>query len=226
MTQRLPQNFKRINPPAIASYNYVDIAEGTGVVIYYGAQTNESNTDDYILTTQTPYSNEKTTQGQASQNGEHQILDIDFDIEFTLPKIIQGTVIGQIPWVSGNTNTTNRSGGSYCIMKVRHWDGTTETDLATAQTEDHDVSDLEADGTVKLTYTTISTPQKFKAGETLRITVELWNADNGLDNQPVSLCHDPKDRTLVNAVDHATAIDTAPDSTQMAFYIPFKLDIE
>ena len=91
----IPDTFGIRGERTIASYDYYDIAEGTGNIVFNIAVTSTSTGQDYILTSQTPLSEEAeifiTTGGIA--NTIMAIRDTkDYDLtEFNLPKNIKGT---------------------------------------------------------------------------------------------------------------------------------------
>ena len=216
----MPIQFQPAQEQAIASYSYTDIAEGTGVVAFYGFDSKVQTARSYGLTINTIYSNTKVTDSENITHGSpaQKHLDIDFDLSsFNSPRNIKGTAI---------INFTAGGGGSascimYLIAKIRKWDGTTETEIAQAQSE---TETLGSNGVVA--YSThnikIAIPlTHFKKGETLRITMEGWGYSSTVDNGVgIHLCHDPKARTVAGTGGGANA-----ETSQIMFYIPFKLDI-
>ena len=99
-------------------------------------------------------------------------------------------------------------------MKWRKGDGSNETEIASVQTATLTTPD---NGTtnynninVELPVTTI---QHFAAGETLRLTVELWGQQSG-GSTVIGLLNDPANRTVGTA-----------DHSNMQLFIPFLLDL-
>lgn len=203
-------------PNSIASYNYTDIAEGTGVIEFYGATGELDSGAFYYLTTNQDYTKETTTSGDAdySLTTYTKAVDVDFDLaEFNLPKDIGGTARSFISFWIGN-GSTSLAGSVYVVVKIRKWDGTTETEIASAQgqteaqpdvvTKNYHFSNIEID--VPRTH--------FNIGETLRITVEVWgiSTDASEGAIEVGLIHDPN--------------NAAQGSAEFTFFksqIPFKL---
>lgn len=199
----------------LASYDYFDVASGTGVVNFYGGNTSGG----YILAKGTFYSCPVITRAMITTANYVKEIDVNFDVEFNLPRTISGKTIVNVPIgvYSGAVGPTTLD--AYSIVKVIHYDGSTPTTLATS-----------ANGTV-LTYTggvggkygtnaleVDITEKHFKRGEILRLTVEVWARDSA-STQNVLLGHDPKDRGTSNfdTYDFGTA------NTILSFQVPFKI---
>ena len=221
----VPIMYRKSGEGAIASYAYTDIAEGTGVVLFYGFNSHDDGTDDYHLGINAVRSNDKITINTAAGAANAKRLDIDFDVTFNRPQNIKGNAIGTISWIAGDSNTANYGGTSYAVMKIRKWDGTTETEIASnTKSETFTVPNLEANGTVKLVRANIASVNHFKKGETLRVTIELWST-GGSSGTTIGLCHDPADRAVTTAEYGVSGIDLAPETTQLKIYVPFVLDL-
>ena len=97
MAEVLPVAFPIPGESAIASYSYTDIAEGTGVVSFYGAETYDTTASTkYILTTNSIISNNPEI---ISPNGNY-----DFDLTpFNMPKTIKGTAYFSVGMYEGSS---------------------------------------------------------------------------------------------------------------------------
>lgn len=218
----LPLAFPIPTPSAIASYNYTDIATGTGFVTYYCAITTDSTGQDEILTPQVVFSDEtNSTWVSPTGNGGDPFVkvgDLDFDLStFNLPQTLKGTAV-----INGSfAVNTDGSVSCYIIFKIRHWDGTTETDIGSVQTE---TIDKNSPSFQTFLVEVSLTEKHFKKGETLRVTAEVWeqNIHNAAAGD-VQLCHDPKDRTV--ALVTPAAGGTNFETSQLRIDIPYKLDI-
>ncbi|KKK65019.1 hypothetical protein LCGC14_2978380, partial [marine sediment metagenome] len=180
---------------AIASYNYTDLAEGTGVTEYFGANNVDNAAASHFLSKNITYSNDKITHIITGGAGDALRLDLDFDLLFNIPARIKGKVRCQIPWVQGHTTSGNLSGTSYAIVKVRKVTAA-GAELEIAQNVKSDtltVANLVCEGTVKNVEVDITSVNLFKEGETLRITIELWSS-GGSSGAKIGLCHDPQNR--------------------------------
>ena len=181
----------------IISYNYTDIASGEGVVNFYAATTKTSTGIDYILTSDSSiYSNDEYTSGQIPKNDDgvfRKVKDIDFDLtEFKIPRTFEGEALVEVTWGCSQSYTSDGN-GVYLILKIRKWDGTTETDIISVQTETwNDDKGTE----LKTSLVPLTVPKtKFKKGEVLRLTIEIWTMlDSSISNGYYYLRHDPKNR--------------------------------
>lgn len=227
MTKLLPQGFPPIPQAAIASYAYTDIAEGTGVVKFYGAVHKESTTSSYFLTANTPYSNQIVVSGAATLAGESawaEKMNKDFDIVFNLPRNIKGKAylnitIGGSGGGSGSGVPNVQISGASII----HYDGTTETTLATASSEVF-VFALNTDVEAKsmLMEFDITSIQHFSKGDTLRLTLPFWARTTGTAGMlSYGFGSDPADR------DDLSSAQTIPNTvtTKLELYIPFRIDV-
>lgn len=88
--------------PNIISYNYTDIASGTGYIDVYGYKL-DTPTDEYILDEQTTYTN--------TQYSNVAITDIDFTLsEFKKAQSIKGPMK-----IRYSTSSPSGGGGSYTV---------------------------------------------------------------------------------------------------------------
>jgi len=222
----IPQNIPKSRPQAIASYNYIDIADGTGVVVLYGASNKNQTTEKFFIENSKTYSNSIVANGNTNNTVFEKTLDEDYDMIFNFPKTIKGIIRANITIGGGYLGVLNSSGEVYAIIKIRHWDGTTETDLGNAQTETlafpgyntpkSKVMNVEID---------LTAGKHFRKDETLRITIELWGRKTGGNGVGVAYGRDPKGR--IDPGDDTTygpSLDGA-DTTSLIFNVPFKLDI-
>ena len=214
----IPIVYKKAGEPVVASYDYTDIAEGTGRIIFYAMNENTGGTDNYLLINKELYSNDIYSSEASGTTAASKILDLDFDVIFNMPKRIKGDIIVSIPISTQRGPTYNHY--TYAIVKARHWDGTTETELGSATTETVMGSAgagtyIDALKTVKINIAAI---RHFKKGETLRITIELWGwTANAGEARQHAFGHDPKARAS------ATVFPTGVTVTEVN--VPFVLDL-
>ena len=218
MTNILPTNIPIPVEAAIASYDYYDIAEGTGIKKFYGYVTKDSAGLKYYLGIDAVYSSLiETVTAAAEYPGYNIQLDLDFDLTpFNLPRIIKGTaLINQAMHVFVGTKP---SVNAYIIYKVRKWDGTTETEIASIQTET--ITGIAE----KIFSIPITIPKThFKKGEILRLSVQIYAAigDPGTGTGGGTVIgHDPKNRD-------GTYLTPSTDDTitLLEFYCPFSIDL-
>lgn len=226
-------------PPAreiLATFSFTDIAEGVGYQIYYGLRYNDT---EYLLTPNLVYSETITTTVSSGFTETFQkFIDIDFDVTFNQPKNVRGIGFAAIP-IGVQDKSTPEDFEYYAIVKAIHYDGSTETILATGQSvtysqtlEQNVHEESSAIATCKLD---VSAGKHFKAGETLRMTVEVWaRILSGTATGVTKLAHDPKGRTIETIEspmpstrfgngDPGVDFEVAP--TDMQFHVPFRLDL-
>jgi hypothetical protein len=198
MAKLLGVKFRNTGEAAIASYDYTDIAEGTGVVRFYLFSSQTSTAADYHLTSNALYSNDLTIPGAA---------DIDFDLSaFNLPKTIRGTAIAVVGY---KLDGTLGPGSAAIIFTVRKWDGTTETDIAAVTSKTITVPDgqtyygiINVPITIPLTH--------FKRGEILRLNLVGSNTGS---------------TKLYYGIDPMNRASGSMEMTAASVYIPFRLDL-
>lgn len=214
----LPQPFSTATP-AIASYSYTDIAEGTGTIVYYGASEEDSASLSYFLSAVPTLSSQIGTGAISVPATFTKMLDLDFDLSlFNIPQRIKGT--GRVIYTNSAKGGTNDAVDTYVILKLRKWDGTTQTELASVQSTTETLGSSGGTLTSKENNLSMTIPEThFNKGETLRLTMEVWGKTNATPfNGQVQLAHDPKDRD-----DTDYLLDA--DSSIMEAHIPYMLDV-
>lgn len=201
----------------IATYDNYDFAEGTGIVNFRGFKYDVSGSTVYGLSNQDNYSYSVETSTATADTTPAKRLDLDFDLtEFESPKTIKGTAIVSVPLgVDGNTAGGSTTG--FIIAKIRKWDGTTETEIAsgTSTTEAVNSGTINAVKTIKVDIPITS----FKVGDTLRLTIEGWGKHPSGFEGYIAVGHDPQNRdgTYITPT-------TNPVTTKLNFYCPFRLE--
>ena len=211
---------------ALANYDYTDLDEGVGYVVYYGAKTAAGN----LLTKQTVYSNDIKTQIRADdQTVANKVIDDDYDVTFNLPKTIKGKLFCSVTQ-GVNTSTNTENGYVYIKIRARKWDGSSETELGDADTDEiYQTGDGSWDFTNSKTgLVEIDIAEThFKAGETFRLTVEVWaRQQDATCDTMVGYGHDPKDRNdTYDATFNPIILIEDEDTTILETHVPFKLNL-
>ena len=215
-------------PGVIASYDFIDVTSGTGVVIFYagttGADAGSGFVSGGILATNAFYSQNVMTTGQvAGQHNDFTLRhDVDFDVKFLLPQNIEGTAIVNIPLGSQTNNDAGTAAGVVRAL-VRKWTGSAEINIASASgailnktagagnyAYDMDCIPL----TIPLTH--------FGAGDTLRLTIEhYYRQSDSSSDLDWFFGHDPKGRATSSGEDNT--FGTEPSI--LTFQVPFKLNL-
>jgi len=210
-------NYGLLKPsPNLINFSYSDFASGRGMQLFNGGTVSPSN---YIITDNVYYSHDiTTTTSQTTGGTETGQQDLDFDTELKLPRIIDGKVLVN---VTGGVSTdgTNGTLNVYYKIQVRKWDGSSETVLGTQQSSTW--TEAIGGGAVKDRTFAIEvsvTNELIKAGETLRINVEMWGWGPSNAWQFIT-AHDPMERDDPNAV----IANNSPKALKV--WIPFKTSI-
>ncbi len=228
----------------LVNYDYFDIAEGVGYVVYFGAKGDDG---EYIVsTTSQIYSEEICSyiENQTVSGTATKYFNFDFDLTFNRPKNIKGVISVNVPeGVAATTDNIQKTIEYYCVVKVYHYDGSSETLLATGQSKtiSGNIKDSTkaVDSTILLMKCDVTTQTHFKKGETLRFTVEGWfKMATGTGTTHIIMGHDPKNRVWQSgarggAVNTRNILANEPpaggtiiyQNTQMIFHVPFVLDI-
>lgn len=154
--------------PVLTSFNFTDIADGTGVITLYAGGTLDP-TNQYFLT-QNQVRTVLVTTSQDSTGS----TDVDFDLTaFNATRTPKGTAT-----IEANLNITTYSGTLAARLGARlyHWDGSTETAIS-AFVDSADKTDAITHGVFLLLP--ITNEKVFKIGDTLRLKMTITNEDGG-----------------------------------------------
>ena len=245
MSLNFGQNLFPARGELLTNFDYFDVAEGIGYNVYYGARGD--NGEYIVVPTSTTYSEQLKTilTDQSVATTATRYFELKFDITFNLPRNIKGICLVNVPIGIAAYDNNNYSFDYYCIVKAVHYDGSTETVLATGTSLTASES-IQQDGRSYYSFTAllkpnISTLKHFKKGETLRFIVEGWYKCNEGSAQQAHLAigHDPKNRedkggdihgatgvgyiVLANEPNSGGTLSYIP--TQMAFHVPYVIDI-
>lgn len=230
----------------LVNYDYFDIAEGVGYQVYFGFKGDAA--ENLVSTSNNIYSESVGSFLKDNSVGTTftKKFDLDFDIKFNIPKNIKGLIYANIPIGVAATDVTDKDFEFYAIVQARHFDGSTETDIATSQSRTQVATDLKTDGPsfismIAVCKIDITSIQHFKKDETLRLTVEGWfrTTEASAKTCHIMICHDPKNRNFkagtLGELEQETEIELGNEpvaggtityqNTQMIFHVPFRLDI-
>lgn len=205
MADVLPVNFPIPGESSIASYNYTDIAEGTGIVSFYGAiagvYPGTLANLSFILTTNQVYSEEPTRISPGAMT---------FKLAaFNTPKTIKGTAYASIPIYEAS------AGEYYVKVQVQKDSGGSVSNCSSEISG----TPINGNGAHKMDLIPIAlTTTHFKKGDILQIVVTPTGG--GAGDEEIGI--DPQGRAgnYINS-----SLTSPPMTTQMKFFIPFKLDL-
>lgn len=211
--------------PTIASYNAFDIAQGTGIVEFYGGQASGalvSTTNPYVLNNNVFYSQRIATQGSTSSAADVALIkDLDFDVTFNRPLILNGISVVNVPV------RIQKTGGSQGVGRIDVFlykvVGSTETKLAQASGALWTVAAGSDQRAVDALYMTVPVTT-IEAGDKLRLNVQSWGRiDGGGSAVNVDIGHDPANRATDEFGTAGTTWGSTP--TQLSIKLPVQIDI-
>lgn len=218
MADTLPLTFPIPSGGSIASYNYVDIAEGTGISIFYAAGAQDSTGVKYILTRENLNSEISEVYASIPASDPVKINDLDFDLSyFNTPKIIKGKGYISIP-----TLCVNSSGSTvdyYFIVTIRKVISGVESDIVAVTSATITTPVSGSDRMMLIPFTVPKT--YYKRGEVLRVTIEYWAGGNG-GTTAGGFAFDPAGNYTASVY---TAGSINVKTSRTSIYIPFELDL-
>jgi len=225
MTIGGPQNIFPSSKEININFDWTNIASATGYVSYDCHNTIDSVGVKYVLIESSNrtglvgingYSNGTayciTTGTKAAGAGFSKIVDIDWDsTEFKKPRTLRGKT-----YINFNVgNTCAGAASAYAIVKIRKWDGATETDILTIQSF---TIGFNTGVQMAIALSGDISETLFKVGEQLRITIELWT-EIVADTIWLSLSGQPNDQAESNGGHSISA-----GNTRIIAAIPFKIE--
>lgn len=210
----VPTRYPEFSRTAIASYDFTDVDEGSGIVEYSGVKLSTSNVAfAYALTTNDNiYSADN---GGTACNG----ADIDFDVPFNLPKIIDGYVYVQVPVKLFSSSGTHAATITGTVVK---YDGSTETTIGATVTSPA-LNSTAGSQTVKLAVLRITVPRtEFTADDTLRITIT--GSASGGSGGTAYILHSPAGGQYADLDTGASGI-TGLATTRLSIFVPFVIQL-
>lgn len=214
MAEQVPVNFAIPGENLIASYNFFDVAEGSGIVEFCGCKVATGSASyNYILTTnKTMYSVfVGDTGGYSTLNGFSGV----FEVVFNLPKTIKGTATLCVP-ICCYAQTGTRTG--YITADIRKYDGSSETTIG-ASTQSPSITGINSfiPGMTNIKFSIART--NFKKGDTLRLYI-AGTASGGSGSTADAIGHSP-----IGSQETATGDFFVGMTSRLSLFIPFMIDL-
>jgi len=198
MAEVVPINIPILTPKFQGTYDYVDTFTGVGYIAVYPCGSMDDTTKTYLLTT-------NATIGSDALN--FSVVDATFDLDFDL-KITQPFKIANALCFAIFMQDQSASGITTTI-RLRHFDGTTETELGSGLAKTTDGGTVIEKKTIQFT----ATRKLFKKGDTLRISASATK-----DAGSTTWYFDPAGRKTSTETTTSATI-----STQCVVLIPVEL---
>lgn len=220
---------------AIASYDYQDIADGTGIEIFYGCflelNTEQGETPSYtsILTSENSFIPKlivntvfRSALGLTTSYSIYAGYEKTFNLTaFNSPRIIRGRALIQNCFcarlTTGASNTT-RTKIKYTLQK-------NGVEIASAFSEYLEAS-ADVYGSPKLVSVYIDVPQtNFKRGDVLSLKMEAWGKYVVSPGSDTYLKFGADTLNRDDPAGDITPSTEVQETTQLKVYIPFKINI-
>lgn len=201
--------FNPVVSPVVGTYSFSDLAEGTNFMTLYAFRVVNGAGFLYKLSQQAQWC-EDTKNGVGAEYDGKSLTDVDFDLApFGLSQEIEGTMRCQIP-----TYYTGGASPTYAIqIKLRKWDGSTETEIANVTSDTYTAGEQEnfivMDITVPRTY--------FAAGDVLRVSI--LTSVGGSPTPNVHIAISPQNDDTTNFT-----VGTNTPTTVCKFDVPVKIN--
>lgn len=237
----IPIRYRRASEQSIATYDFFDLAEGTGKVTLYGGGLNLSGSSTYGLSKEAfdpwhtgtsssgtgIFETGRNSRGSTTNSTFTSLIDKTFEMTpFNLPKVIGGDMLCQIPFGT-SIITSDRSVSSYFEVNVII-DSTT---IATGYSETQGITSVAGvDTKTGMASFFVTIPDTVvKIGEQLKIQVIGYARRSNGASQEIGLImgHDPLNRAIT-AVDAAGSIEerlAISTNTDLKFFVPFKVNL-
>ena len=194
-------------PPApIASFDFEDVAEGTGVVIFFGISSETSGGVDYHLVANKAFSSQPDTTRSTSGT-----TTIDFDTgTFNLPRTAKGTA-----YFSAAIGGTTDQARPQLKVQIFHVDAAAAETNITSEITSQEFAAPSGVGPEMVFLELPITQKHFAKGEFIRLRVKLVTTTN----TTAGVGHDPnnQDPTFTSAALKITTV--------MELQMPFRIDI-
>lgn len=208
----VPITFRGTGEKAIATYDYADVAEGTGIVILNAFETQNGG---HVLSKESIYSSTIEMTDVKSSTTWVNVFDTDFDLPaFNAPQNIGGTGMVGFGYAFDGT------GPSYAIITftLKKYSNSVETDIGSCSYTRSNEADEK-----KATNMSMSiTPTHFKKGDVLRLTALGEVKSDGAGAVRFTIGIDPMNRDggyLIPSTDSPTT------TTQLKVYVPFRIGL-
>lgn len=208
--------------PVIASFNFTDIVDGTGVIVLYPFVARDASGRIKIMDSRIN-ATEVKGEGVDVSVSDAEKFNFDFDTKkFNATRTVEGTALLKLP-MKVDRFTSSTVVTVVATITIFKWDGSTETQIGqtiftrvTGLGGDFDSSNSMVE--LDLTRTVIPVGQQVR----LNIVIRAQITSGSGDDTNLLIGHDPLGEDFVYIGDSET---TTMTDSQMKLDLPFKLDI-
>ena len=181
--------------PAVVTFSYEDFINGEGVGEFQAVVQTDSVGLSYHLTNKPFKSVGLVTSILLNNTSTTTTYNFDSGV-FLLPRTAKGKVI--IGVLMSNTNGSTGTATSRLILTLKHYDGTSYTDLGTVTTADLVVTNTSATEGLDCLLSFDISAQLFAEGDSLRLEVQHFTNSAGVSNKTFRFYHNPQNVAIAN----------------------------
>jgi hypothetical protein len=215
----LNQQFNSV-PSVVNSYDAVDVLSGTGITNMYAGEVCSSGAAvDYILSNNRFYSNAVSTGNLTGTDAAFtQKFDIDFDVLVNIPLTMKGLISVNIPAKIGTSGgSAGCSAQAYVVVKLRKWNGTTETEICQNTTKQF-YAPYGSTALYDISAVYLDIPETvFAPGEYIRLTCIGYANKTQDGTYTFAMGYDPMNRSV--------GWDAAGSPSSLIFQMPQRIDL-
>lgn len=216
MADQLPINFPLPGEPILASFDWVDVADGVGYVRYYLANMEDTDGKDYIMTRSQIYSTDIFI--NPPTGGATTTYTFYSPVFINRPRIMKGVL--HFNFCYGYIQSGAPPGQMDFTFKVYHYDGTTSTQLGSTWESPTILAGAASATTILNGQVEIATNQKFAIGDQIKIEFAATAVGGTSMNADNEVGIDPQNR---DANFHLTPSTNNAEFTQFTLDVPFKV---
>jgi len=200
----IPIKYRNTSEQSIATYDFIDITTGRGVISLYGMDYKIGTLVSYALTSDAVYADEASTQTAASTT-----KTAVFESKFQKQVTFVGDLLVNVPYRVQQAGSETVS----CAITLSKSDGTTETTIATASAAL--TKNFGAGEPRVFNMKTAITKTTINPNDTLRLSVR-YQSPTG---KTIDWFHDPKNRSTINGTAYSL------ETSQLAAHIQTMIDL-
>lgn len=191
MALNFGRSFFPIDKTKFELFNFQDTLRNNSYLTFYAANVRNitPNLIPVLFSNKFDSAEEGTTATGSTGGAFRKDIDLDFDIILDNTLNIKGFCIANITLVAIKNNSNAEM---YVIGKLRKWDGSSETEIASGRTDTAVATTVGTKYHRDAILMDITSKTKFIKGDTLRLTIEGWiktthaNDGGGIRHDPTS----------------------------------------